>query len=371
MSPNRAACRTAPERMRGRKPSVIAFCRRSPALFWAFCKPQRALQLAACLVALVTLCSCMMISPIREEKSAGPTPVPIPPEISGSSTDRVVTLFFRYRDLLMLTTETLALHDAPDDKRRFVKLAVEALIAGPREESANDKLPVLPPTTKVLDVQGTDSLCTITLSADFLTRTVKGADIKTLGDNNQSMLEAERTRRLGVSALVSTIVQTGAYAQVQLLVDEGGGKGVRIQQRELGEASDELLGPLSCDESILSILLTPRQTLRAILESLRDRNAEQLYRFIAQRDEQGALRPTISEVSDFIEKSATLRDDMIIYQNAELLSGDGQSVTLLVHVNFLPRSGGVVERDHLPLVLRRENEVWKMDYDALAALIPQ
>jgi hypothetical protein len=314
---------------------------------------------ALCLLALL-LTGCAAQAPVPQatlppEAAATQWPEIAPDADAAQAETRTVSLYYRLREEDLLARETRSVF-VPMDKQLETVL-VEALIDGP-SPSLLDLTGLFIPGTKVLETARRDDLVTITLSEAFL-----GTPVDAPLDWRYDPLwqrEVFARRRLALASIVNTITEASDCARVQVLVRQGGedSAGTRIARSDLYENATpgDLLTPLTRDESLL---LTHHLTADVIMICWQIRDFERLYRLVSARPTQPQFLQEMGTRGHFISGYAL---------SAGTVSADGTRA--VVACTFAYEDGaGVSEVFDYPIRLLLENGLWKMDYQALLALL--
>ncbi|MDR0928789.1 MAG: GerMN domain-containing protein [Oscillospiraceae bacterium] len=315
---------------------------------------------ALCLLALL-LTACAAQTPAPEEATAPPDAMAtewpdIAPNADAAQAEmRMVSLYYRLREEDLLARETRSVY-VPMDKQLETVL-VEALIEGP-SPSLLDLTGLFIPGTKVIETARRGDLVTITLSDAFLGTPVD-APIDWRG-NPLWQGEVFARRRLALASIVNTLTEAGDCARVQVLVRQGGedSAGIRIARSDLYEeaAPGDLLTPLTRDESLL---LTHHRTADVIMACWQNRDFERLYRFVSGRPTQPQFLQEMGAREHFVT-DYTL--------SAGTVSADGMRA--VVACTFAYEDGaGMAEVTEYPIRLLLENGLWKINYEALLALL--
>ncbi|MDR0896337.1 MAG: GerMN domain-containing protein [Oscillospiraceae bacterium] len=315
--------------------------------------------IALCLAALL-LGGCAAQSPTPEasplpEVAATQWPEIAPNADAAQAETRAASLYYRLREEDLLARETRRVF-VPMDKQLETVL-VEALIDGPSPSLLN-LTGLFIPGTKVLETTRRGDLVTITLSEAFL-----GTPVDAPLDWRSNALwrgEVFARRRLALASIVNTITEASDCARVQVLVRQGGenSAGTRIARGDLYENATpgDLLTPLTRDESLL---LTHHLTADVIMACWQARDFERLYRFVSGRPTQPQFLQEMGARGHFVQ-GYTL--------SAGTVSADGARA--VVGCTFAYEDGaGVAEVADYPIRLLLENGLWKMDYEALLALL--
>ena len=308
------------------------------------------------LTCVIAVSGCSVISQDSSEDSTVNTPE-INPNVETANTDTSdVTLYFSYRGEDLLAGETRSI-DVPV-RDTLEAAVVRALIQGPSADS--DELDGLFwEGVELVDTDTNSDILFVTLSNEF---------ISTEPDDNSIVLEdasAQEQKVLAIYSIVDTIVEMGTYSRVQILVDRETGTGERITLAEAGYSDEDgYLGPLGRDQSLI---LTPENTLAEALESFEKKDWERLYYFTAYTSPDGTQKPDLDAfLETFSDLGNVLVDSDIVGFNVAF---DGQSAVVMLDYSIKTREGETIEETNKPVVLIREDDIWKLSYTSLANLL--
>ncbi len=318
---------------------------------------KRASLLCALLILAALLSACTAAPPehvIREDADKS--------QLISANTDALTpdtlraTLYFRYG-----TTEYLA----PEERYVTVqrneaaeKALVQALIEGPAATSSS-LTPLFPPDTEVLSVNSQNGTLFITFNEALLGRYADEP-----ADLSSSPMKAELAlrRRLCMDALTATLTEAGLCVRVQVLVYRSSAQSssMRLQAGYYDRSSDEtILPPMTRSEDAL---LTPHNTACAILRSWMNQDWPQMYGWVSRETRPGEQ----TAIGAFASAQVLTGYEV----TPGTVSPDGQQAALSVRMS-LRASGEDTERTGYPLLLRRENGLWRIDYGQLTAMMQE
>ena len=272
-----------------------------------------------------------------------------------------VALYYRYAD-----TATLGLERAKIDLSReetMATLIVERLIGGPGV-SHSRLSGLFPQGTRLISAQGDGRIVYVTLNGAFLGRP-DGApsDWETRDDWRK---EAALRRSLAFQSIVLSLTEGARFQRVQLYIaedDDAIPQRVAMTWFNPDETDLDLrLAACGRDESFL---LTPRLSLRVILEGWRTRNWDAVWPFIAQGPDNapassGAFRREM-------EKRNTR---LLSYEISEgSISRDGEMATLVLDAKTRDSDGGDAEIERESVALLREDDNWVIEMSQLLSLM--
>lgn len=265
-----------------------------------------------------------------------------------SPDSRTITLYFRYGASAYLAPEQREIQLKRNES--LEKAMVEALIQGP--DASDPALSALfPPGTEALAATAQGDTLFITFNEAFLGRY---ADEPTDAASGEGILR----RQLCLQSLAAALTEEGLCTQVQVLVYRSAVQtaSMRLQKGFLNRTNDDaLLPPVTRDESCL---LTPYNAADLILQAWQAQDWATLYDLTA-RDTGSAGKTRAGEQNAFAAFSAarTLTGYTLSPGN---VSFDGQRAVLTVSLET-----GDQTAQGYPLMLLREEGIWKMDYTRL------
>lgn len=309
-----------------------------------------------CLTGLTGGCVTQSLNPLVQNEATGVPGLAMDVHAavaSGENTDQVtVTLYFRYLEEPMLAGEQRVL-TVPRDQS--VELAiVRALVEGPSAGHSELKR-LLPPTATVESVTSRDELLFVTFDAGLLTDDIP-AD---WAQDAHWQSEAPIQRRLAMQSIAASLTERFPYTGIQILVHRADQvqTDLRLQNSYFLTGADGLSEPIPREEEAL---LTPHNTVVAILTAWQEHDLTRLYRYIAD-----AGRPPFATVAEAFAALPSLTQSVV---SAGSVAADGQSAVVTVSLRTL-RGGAQGATDGYPLLLTRENGVWKVDYARLLVLM--
>ena len=274
--------------------------------------------------------------------------------ISASTSDLVpdsqtITLYFRYGDSAYLAPEQRQIQVKRNES--LEKVITAALIQGP--DPSNPALSSLfPPGTEALAAAVQGDTLFVTLNEAFLGRY---ADESSDAASGEGVLR----RQLCLQSLAATLTEEGLCAQVQVLVYRGAVQtsSMRLQAGFLNRTNDDtLLPPVTRDESLL---LTPFNTAGLILQAWKNQDWISLYDLTAKAE--GSARAGEQSALDAFAAARTLTDFSL---SPGTVSFDGQAAVLTASLTVQNQGTDEVILGY-PLLLLREEGIWKVDYNRL------
>lgn len=289
----------------------------------------------------------------QEEKKNLPD---INPNAESANKDSLdVTLYFSYRGEELLAGETVTINVPVNESLEYA--VVRALINGPTVNRAE---------LTGLFWEGV-KLVRVDSSADILFITLNEAFVST--EPEKVVLEegtVAEQKRLAICSIVNTVVEMGKYSRVQINVDKQAGVGQAITRQEAGWETDgaQRLEPLG---RMKDMILTPQYTLWQALDSFTKKDWTRLYNFTAYNNPDGSVKPEIKAFSDALSDSGNLLEKFNVTDMN--VSGDGQRATVMLDYSMKTREGDAIGRTNIPVVLVREEGIWKFSYSSLVDVL--
>ena len=307
---------------------------------------------ALLLFCAVTLAGCMTSPPdalLREGTEGQRLISASTAELSPDS--RAITLYFRYRDSAYLAPEQREIEMKRNES--LEKAIVSALVQGP-DASSVALSALFPPGTEVLSAAAQGDTLFITFNEAFLGR---------YADESTDAVSSEGTlrRQLCLQSLAAALTEQGLCAQVQVLVYSSAAQNasMRLQKGFLNRTNDDsLLPPVTRDESCL---LTPYNTASLILQAWQAKDWPTLYDLIAKGENAGNARAGEQNAFDAFAAARTLTDFAL---SPGSVSFDGQKAVLTASLEVQDQGAEETVQGY-PLLLLREEGIWKMDYTRL------
>ena len=272
----------------------------------------------------------------------------------------VASLYYRFLDQPMLTAETRMLTVSRDESAEFA--IVKALLEGP-SAGHGDLQRLFPDNVLVESAIPRNNVLFITFSESLLT----GDGIP---DNWASQpewaSEAPLRRRLMIQSVVASITESFPYTGVQILInhEDQTKTSLRLENEYFLDGREGLSDPQLRNEALL---LTPKNTAEHLLKSWQSGDIETFYSFFTNLDN-GNPKPSYQQMATELDGLPTLSSFAI--QGGGSVSADGQNAVLTVDFTLL-RNGESSLISGYPLLLTRENDVWKIHYsDLLRSVMP-
>lgn len=314
---------------------------------------------------LLTLSGCTaLLAGVSERESSGEggsTQAVSPEGGAGEASARTVTLYFGFRNEALLMPVDVDLETRSSQSLEWA--IVEALIDGPSADRY-DLVRLIDPSTQIIDISEQNGYLSITLSAEFLQvpQDVVEYWSKSTGDDR----DEDAIRQLAVYSIVDSITGTGLHSRVLLFVDQDGdGVGERLKRYQvgLGDSAYEPIDPLERDTSLV---LTPENTVGILLTALIEKDWNTVDLYLSLYDASGDERPEWDELSKVFSGMSTLVSFEV--RSGTVIAEDGQSATLCTRITYI--SGGSSTETVIPIRLVREEDMWRVSYASLTAVLP-
>ncbi|MGI6705220.1 MAG: GerMN domain-containing protein [Clostridia bacterium] len=300
----------------------------------------------------------------RKQEGKAPPISPLSEKTSNEETD--VTLFFRYNQDDYLASDTRKIKVIATE--RVEKVIVEELIKGPNPGKL-ELTPLFHPSTKVVAVSDNNDYLFVTLSREFLEPPMEVPD--NWQEDKNWVDEVNRTRRLAVYSIVNTLTELGKFNRVQILIqgDIDDERGERPKRKEMGftdgneEKQNTLLEPLARNTSLI---LTPMNTVEAMLNAFMEKDWGKVYQYTASKDTNNVPKP---EDNDFKSTMASLDPTLENFRvRDEHVSNDGQNALVTIDFSIKMKDGKVFEKTYIPIKLIREKEIWKVIFPSVSSI---
>ena len=270
---------------------------------------------------------------------------------------RKITLYFRYGDSAYLAPEQREIEVKRNES--LEKAVTAALILGPAASSPSLS-GLFPPGTEALAATAQGDTLFITFNEAFLGRY---ADEPADPSAGTWRTEGTLRRKLCLQSLAAALTEAGLCTQVQVLVFRSAAQttSMRLQAGFLDRSSDDtLLPPVTRDESCL---LTPYNTACLLLKAWQAQDWLSLYDLTARDGE--SARAAEQTALDAFAAGRMLTDFSL---SPGTVSFDGQTAVLTA-VLKVQDGGADLALEGYPLLLLREDGVWKMDYVRLLRMM--
>ena len=306
------------------------------------------------LVFCIMLTACNIIPSITPDVEETTDINPLPE--AANTVDKAVTLYFKYADENMLAGETRII-DVPVNER--IEMAVlEEIFKGPSQENP-ELTSVIPENAAIIDVTESGEYLFVTISKEFIT---ESALANVLADDAAAYQTAKQDMNLAIYSIVDTLIELGGFSRIQVLVDTNdSGRGERISLAAIGEENQEggTLEPLGWNGTLL---MTPENTVKLLMEALSKRDYATLYALIAYKNMDGTSKPSREDfISDLATQSSTMEEYKVL---DSLVSSDATSVIAAVSFSLKNQDGDTTVKENIILQLKRERDLWKVEYSS-------
>ena len=295
-----------------------------------------------------------------ESPAASTDVIEINPQAAAANKDTVsVNLYFGSGDDYALIGETRVI-DAPVNERLEMAVVSE-LIKGP-SSSKGEFSQLINPKTEVIDISDNGETLFVTLSKEFLTPVDTGGNEDTTTD--KYIKETKQKMRLAVYSIVDTLIELSGYPRVQILIDEdGSGNGSRVSKSKVGFDGEGSLEPL---ERNGDIILTPKNTVKMLLDVMESKDWSRVYNLISSNDTYDTQKPSETDFEATIASLNLMVEDYEILDEVVFQTDVGAVV--LVNYDIKTKDEDTQSRTNIPVMLVRENDIWKIQYSTFAKL---
>jgi len=276
--------------------------------------------------------------------------------------ETVVTLYFKHKyfDFLVPETRTV-IHE----KQTYEQLVVEELLKGP---SAHDRVSIMPPGVKVLDVTQKGETVFVNLSEEFiapidLTGLYGKADIP---EDKVPFVQAEM-KRLAIYSIVNSLTELDGVNQVKILVNNKA-----IGYQEMGqELTDLMLKGLNITEQKSSavlvalyrnkdFILSPADSVQLVFEGLvGEPKWDQVYSLLTSESTSQKELPSKEDLQKLWPALISSLELDPGFVKEEEIKADGEAfVTVSYTVNYTSGTKDKKERDLVRVI--NDNGIWKV-----------
>lgn len=269
-----------------------------------------------------------------------------------------VALYYRYLSQPMLAPEYRTLTVRRDESPELA--LVRALLEGP-SSGHSDLKALFPQGTQVEGVAANGSLLYITFSEAMLDDDIP-SDWQ---QRSEWQTEAPLLRSLAIQSVVASVTESFPYTGVQILVHRRSEMqtSLRLDNAYFLDGSTGLSEPQTRNEALL---LTPQNTASIVLAAWQHRDYATLYDLIANLNE-GEPKPSYQDVILQLDAFPSLAD---FYVSAGNVSLTGAQAVITAQLSILKNETQSTLVAY-PLLLARENGIWKISYQQLLALMDQ
>ncbi len=279
---------------------------------------------------------------------------------SANKDTKDVTLYFSYNGEQLLAGETRPIEVSVSEKLEAA--VINALIAGPSSDR-DELVGLFWDGVSLVNIESNADILFVTLSDSFVTTEPKTTvlDEGTVQDR----------KRLAIYSIVNTITEIGTYSSVQIFIDKPeGAQRITLSEAGFGSGTNDKLEPLPWTASLStneSLILTPENTLKEALDSYSKKNWERLYDFTAYSNTDGSVKPDMDDFYAALAETGNVLNTFSI--TGVNVAYDGQSAIVLLSYSINTRQGELIAGSSVPVVLVREEEIWKLSYTSLANVL--
>lgn len=323
------------------------------------CLKRCALLALLTLSLLLTSCASLLPDPVRDAvgtlspEEEAVFPAAQAPESAAAR--REVTLYFRYGDQPYLAPEIRTVTIAADQSLEMVLL--QELSKGPGSRSTQ-LTAALPEGCGFIAAVSQERTLFVTLGSSILKGwTDEPADWTA---SAYWQVEAPLRRQLCVQSIVATLTENCDYDQVQFLVEQTNvlRDSLRLRQSWFLDGADDtvLSDPIPRQEELL---LSPGNTLRALLDAWKSRDAALLYGYLTQRPDLADCQQAVTDAPLLLSYAFS----------GGAVSPDGQTIHYTLRLCWQDTSGQSRETSGLAVRLTRVDGLWKLPWAQFTQLI--
>lgn len=272
------------------------------------------LLLAAALV--LSSCQAVITPGSLAVSTMAPDTNPVTPLANASETlrtDETVTLYFRYMDEPFLAAEHRALSQLPTQSWEHV--LISALISGP-ETRSNRLSGLFPEGTRLISAEHDGRTLHVTLSGEIM----NGYPDEPAGWHADPYWSQEvpRRRALCMQSLAAAVMENSDIDRIQVFVQQGDGSGMSTRLPLAYFKLDDSDAPAPMLTRDGSMLLTPENTMHAILTAWMQCDWATLYCYLSDADVQGgavdvraftAMMEALPRITSFEHSSGSMSAD--------------------------------------------------------------
>lgn len=284
-------------------------------------------------------------------------------DVVNSSKELNATLFFRFHHQEYLACETQKITLTSNES--LEKKVVEALLNGP-SGSTTELVSLFPEETQVINTISQGNTLLITFSSGLLSNYLdQPTDWQ--GDDFWRV-EISLRRKLAMTSLAATIMETFRYDTVQVLVEPTGSENSSMRLQNSYYQNPILVNgtaPALFYDS--EYILTPLLTAQIILSAWESKDWEALYPFISMKDHWDlSFKPTFEQIrSELISAPALINFSL----SPSSPSGDGQLCAFALDYTVQTHPELPSNQKNTVLRLIRENNIWKISFSDLKTLM--
>lgn len=269
-----------------------------------------------------------------------------------------ITLYYKHEVADFLVPEK---RKVQKDKQSLEQLVVEEYLKGPQEF---ERLMVMPPDVKILDVTRKADTIFVNLSEEFKAE----IDLNTIPgkqniDEDARLLALTDMKRLAIYSVVNSLTDLEGGLKVKFLVDNK-----QPTYEDIGaEALVEDLGNIETDTPMVALgrdkdfILSPSRSVEYVLKGMSGKpNYDIVYKFLASKTGEGTPIPSLEEFKRTMEAVdlALETDEQPI--DGEEIKADGDTAYVKAHFTIRHSDGKKEEFENEIFTVVRENGIWKV-----------
>lgn len=320
---------------------------------------------AAVISLALVCCSCTTtpFSPVREREDPadGQYVIDISPADKSEAYDSVrETLYFRLGSEDLLAPMMVGLDLAVDQTRE--EAVITALLNGP---SGNHELSgVIPEGTKLVSVKSQHGYLEVTLSSDFFD--VPKDAPKDWQSYESWRSEINRARLLATYSIVNSITEMGVYSNVLILIDTNSdGNGQRVDRSLFGIEVDSEAEPIEPLGRDTSLILTPIKAAQIVLDAQKAQDTDTIARYVYFAEG----TPSAQTLKETLLSDITISSYDLLSGGGAVTSLDGQSAVITLDYETIVYGSQRQSTIGVPLKMVLDDNIWKVDYESLCAMV--
>ena len=324
-----------------------------------------ALWIAALL--LVSGCAALLPDPLQKAEATmvpGVTAELHSPLANENNRDaQAVTLYFRYGREPMLAAEARVISVFQNESEEMA--LVQALLNGPAA-GMTELTRLFPDQVRVLNTIPQGNVLYVTFN-DALLRAY--ADEPNDWQSREDWRrEVPLRRRLAMASLTASITENFPYHSVQVLVQQRSDVSKSLRLENAYFRDDSLKGglapPFTRDEALL---LTQENTVRTIITAWQEKDWSRLYLYVAAFNPiTGQPRPGVGIAFLNWDRAAAVTS---FDTTGGSVSYDGGRAVVSADLTMVMGNGKETLFSACPVMLFRDNGIWKISYEQLTALM--
>jgi len=308
--------------------------------------------IAVLLVLIIAVSGC---AAVQNEAPAKNTPDINPKAESANKDTSKVTLYYSYKGHQLLAAETRSI-DVPVSEKPE-NAVIRALIDGPSADRSQ-LVGLFWDDVQLVNVKDNEDILFVTLSEEFITTE---PETPVLGEGT-----AEDRKKLAIYSIVNTIVEMGTYSSVQFYIESSSGNQRLTKSGGGFEDSQDPTPPMSWEDKYI---LTPENTLKEALDSYNKKNWTELYDYTAYMDPDGTVKPDSDDFTAALAETGNAGNALdSINPIGVNVASDGQTSVVVLDYTIKTRNGDI-EKKKKPVILVREEEIWKISYSSIVNML--